>query len=54
MILADMLLSYYRPKDCSLNMRLMDSLPIITFSGKRQLSVAKKIIDKGYCSHKSI
>ena len=53
-ILASMLLSYYRPKDCDLNTSLMDSLPIITCSGKRQPSVAKEITDKGYCSTKSM
>jgi len=33
--LADVLLSGYCPKDCDLNASLMDSLPIISFSGKR-------------------
>jgi hypothetical protein len=52
--LADMLLSEYCPKDCDLNTSLMDSLPIITCSGKRYPSVAKEITDKGFCSTKSM
>ena len=52
--LADMLLSENCPKDCDLNISLMDSLPIITCSGKRSPSVAKQITDKGYCSTKSM
>jgi len=52
--LADVLLSGYCPQDCDLNTSLMDSLPIITCSGKRKPSVAKEITDKGYCSTKSM
>ena len=52
--LADLLLSGYCPEDCDLNTSLMDSLPIITCSGKRMPSVAKDITDKGFCSTKSM
>ena len=52
--LADVLLSGYCPPDCDLNTSLMDSLPIITCSGKRMPSVAKEITDKGFCSTKSM
>jgi hypothetical protein len=52
--IADILLSNYCPKDCDLNTSLMDSLPIITCSGKRYPSVAKEITDKGFCSTKSM
>jgi hypothetical protein len=52
--LADLLLTGYCPKDCDLNTSLMDSLPIITCSGKRNSSVAKEITDKGFCSTKSM
>ena len=52
--LADVLLSGYCPEDCDLNTSLMDSLPIITCSGKRSPSVAKEITDKGFCSTKSM
>jgi hypothetical protein len=52
--LADALLSGFCPQDCDLSISLMDSLPIITCSGKRMPSVAKEITDKGYCSTKSM
>ena len=52
--LAEVLLSGYCPQDCDLSTSLMDSLPIITCSGKRFPSVAKEITDKGYCSTKSM
>ena len=53
-ILAEILLSENCPPDCDLNTSVMDSLPIITCSGKRSPSVAKEITDKGYCSTKSM
>ena len=52
--LSEALLSGYCPQDCDLSVSLMDSLPIITCSGKRVPSVAKEITDKGYCSTKSM
>jgi hypothetical protein len=52
--LTNVLLSSYCPEDCNLNISLMDSLPIITCSGKRTPSVALEITDKGYCSTKSM
>jgi hypothetical protein len=52
--LANLLLSGFCPDDCDQNTSLMDSLPIITCSGKRSPSVAKEITDKGYCSTKSM
>lgn len=52
--LTNCLLSSYCPADCDLNVSLMDSLPIITCSGKRSPSVALEITDKGYCSTKSM
>ena len=52
--LAEVLMSGYCPLDCDLSTSLMDSLPIITCSGKRMPSVAKEITDKGYCSTKSM
>jgi len=42
------------PEDCRLNTSLLDSLPIITCSGKRKVSVAREITDKGYCSTKNM
>lgn len=53
-IVAEVLLSGYCPQDCDFSVSLMDSLPIITCSGKRAPSVANEITDKGYCSTKSM
>ncbi len=42
------------PPECSLNVSVLDSLPIITCSGKRSGSVAKELTDKGFCSTKGM
>jgi hypothetical protein len=52
--LSELLLSGYTPSDCDMNASLIDSMPIITCSGKRTPSVARELTDKGYCSTKSI
>jgi len=52
--LSELLVSGYCPVDCDMKSSLMDSLPIITCSGKRNPSVAKELTDKGYCSTKSM
>ncbi len=52
--LSGSLLSDFCPGDCQSETSLIDSLPIITCSGKRSSSVAKEITDKGYCSTKSM
>ena len=44
----------FMPQDCHLNQSLLDSMPIITCSGKRFAKVAKDLTDKGYCSTKSL
>ncbi|MCF2443340.1 hypothetical protein L0657_05180 [Dyadobacter sp. CY345] len=44
----------YRPKDTNESISLLDSMPIITCSGKRKGAVARDIADKGYCSTKGI
>jgi len=51
-MLTEMLLADFQPKDCCLNQSLLDSMPIITCSGKRTGKVAKEITDKGYNSTK--
>lgn len=51
---AETLLVGYCPPDCDLNISPMDSIPIITCSGKHTPSAAKEITVKGYCSTKSI
>lgn len=52
--LVCVLLSNNCPADCQVDTSVLDSLPIITCSGKRKASVAKELIDKGYCSTKSM
>ena len=52
--LSELVLSGCRPDDCDLDASLIDSLPIITCSGKRVPSVARELTDKGYCSTKSM
>lgn len=48
------LLADFIPKDCSTEFSLLDSLPIITCSGKRAGKVAPELTDKGYCSTKGM
>lgn len=52
--LSELVLSGCRPDDCELDTSLIDSLPIITCSGKRIPYVARELTDKGYCSTKSM
>jgi hypothetical protein len=52
--LAGSLLTEFKPSTCSDNESVLDSLPIITCSGKRTGKVASEITDKGYCSTKSM
>lgn len=52
--LVEILLTDYKPDDCCLDQSLLDSMPIITCSGKRSGKVAAEITDKGYCSTKGI
>jgi hypothetical protein len=53
-LLSISLIQEYKPIDCSENISLLDSLPIITCSGKRSGKVAPQLTDKGYCSTKSM
>jgi hypothetical protein len=53
-LLTDSLLRTYQPSDCSTQESLLDSLPVITCSGKRVGKVATEITEKGYCSTKSM
>jgi len=52
--LVTSLIADYCPDDCFLDQSLLDSMPIITCSGKRSGKVTKGITDKGYCSTKSM
>ena len=42
------------PSDCIMDQSLLDSMPIIPCSGKREGKVAREITVKGYCSTKGI
>ena len=52
--LTSSLFEDFMPQDCHVNQSLLDSMPIITCSGKRFAKVAKDFTDKGYCSTKSL
>jgi hypothetical protein len=49
-----LLLTEFTPKECSTEFNVLDSMPIVTCSGKSSSKVAPKITDKGYCSTKSM
>jgi hypothetical protein len=53
-LLSSNLITMFVPSDCIKDRSLLDSMPIITCSGKRQGKVAREITDKGYCSTKGI
>ena len=52
--LSTKLLNDFIPEDCILDQSLLDSMPIITCSGRRSPKVATEIVDKGICSSKGI
>ena len=51
---VEMLLTEFSPRECSTELSVLDSMPIITCSGKRSGKVAPEITDKGFCSTKSM
>jgi hypothetical protein len=53
-LLAAHITGMFIPPGCVTNKSLLDSMPIITCSGKRQGKVAREITDKGFCSTKGI
>ena len=53
-ILSGYLCADFAPDDCSDSHSVLDSMPIITCSGKRTGKVAREITDKGYCSTKGM
>lgn len=53
-LITTSLLESYCPSDCITDVSLLDSMPIITCSGKRNSKVARDITDKGFCSTKGI
>lgn len=52
--LGDSLISKFKPLDCSSTESLLDSMPIVTCSGKRTPRVARELVDKSYCSTKNM
>lgn len=52
--LCSTLLGHSQPPHCSARESLVDSLPILTCSGKRQGKVAPELTTKGYCSTKGL
>jgi hypothetical protein len=52
--LTEALCADFAPKDTSPHHRVLDSMPIITCSGKRKAKVAREIADKRYCSTKGL
>lgn len=52
--LASTLLKQNQPPDCLLDQSLLDSMPVITCSGRRSPKVATEIVDKGVCPSKGI
>jgi hypothetical protein len=53
-LLTASLLQTHQPLDCFTQESLLDSLPVITCSGKRVGKVAPELTEKGYCSTKSM
>jgi len=53
-LLTASLLQTHQPLDCFTQESLVDSLPVITCSGKRVGKVAPELTEKGYCSTKSM
>ena len=52
--LVESLCSDFAPDDIRDDISVVDSMPIITCSGKRRAKVAREIADKGYCSTKGM
>ena len=50
--LTEDILNDFQPDDCCFDQSLLDSMPIITCSGKRTGKVARELTDKGYNSTK--
>jgi hypothetical protein len=52
--LTEDILTNYQPPDCDTGITLIDTMPVITCSGKRSAKVAPEITGKGYCSAKGM
>lgn len=44
----------FKPQECSKKFSLLDSMPIITCSGRRKAKVALEVTDKSFCSTKKL
>lgn len=53
-ILSERIIENFQPSDCDFNESVLDSMPIITCSGKRNSKVAREITDKSYCATKDL
>lgn len=53
-LLATHLIENFQPANCIKDENLLDSMPIITCSGKRSPKVALEATDKGFCSTKNM
>jgi hypothetical protein len=53
-LLAAHIIGMFIPPDCDTGKSLLDSMPVITCSGKREGKVAREITDKGFCSTKGM
>jgi len=52
--LTELLVQFKQPANCNLSFSLLDSMPIITCSGRRKAKVATELADKGFCSTKNL
>lgn len=53
-VLCTTIMEAFKPKECSQEISLLDSMPIITCSGKRAGKVAQEITDKSFCATKNL
>lgn len=53
-ILCGIVIQEFSPKESSKEFSLLDSMPIITCSGKRAGKVAQELTDKSFCSTKNL
>jgi len=53
-ILSQSIIEMSIPDGCSNEFSLLDSMPIVTCSGKRQAKVALELTDKSFCSTKNL
>ena len=52
--LCNITIEEFIPKECSMQLSLLDSMPIITCGGKRKGNVAQELSDKSFCSTKNL